>query len=78
MSMGNSICLTSLGWSTMYKMFLKHLFKLHFVLMFANETVLRTPSGGLLCDWRCNIDSMTSFKTLLKASNAHATYVNKV
>ncbi len=54
------------------------LFKLHFVQMFANETVLGTPSGGVLRNHRGSIDSMTSFKTLLKTQNAHATHVNKV
>ncbi len=54
------------------------LFKLDLVQMFANETVLRTPVGGVLRNYKCGIDSMTSFKTLLKTQNAHATYVNKV
>jgi hypothetical protein len=54
------------------------LLKLHFVQMFANETGLRTPSRGVQRNYRCSIDSMVSFKTLLKAHNAHATYVNKV
>ncbi len=54
------------------------LFKLHFVQMFGNGTVLRTPSCGVLRNFRCSIDRMTSFKTLLKTQNAHATYVNKV
>ncbi len=54
------------------------LLKLHFVQMFANQTVLRTPVGGVLRNCRCNIDSMVPFKTLLKTQNAHSTYVNKV
>ncbi len=52
--------------------------KLHFVQIFANETVLRTPVGGVLLNYRCSIDSMTSFKVLLKTQKAHATYVDKV
>ncbi len=54
------------------------LLKLHFVQMFASKTVLRTPSGGVLRNYWCSIDSMVSFKTLLKTHSAHATYVNKV
>ncbi len=37
------------------------LLKLHFVQMFANETFLRTPSSGVLRNYRCSIDSMVSF-----------------
>jgi hypothetical protein len=46
--------------------------------MLANETVLRTPVGGVLRNYRCSIDSLVSFKKLLKTQNAHKTYVNKV
>jgi hypothetical protein len=54
------------------------LFELLFVQMFANETVLRTPSGGVLRNFQCNTNTMVIFKTLLKAHNAQQTYVNKV
>jgi hypothetical protein len=54
------------------------LFELHFVQMFANATVLRTPSGGVLRNFQCNTNTMVTFKTLLKAHNAHPTHVNKV
>ncbi len=54
------------------------LLKLHFVQMFANETVLCTPGGGVLRNFQCNTHIMITFKTLLKAHNAHPTYVNKV
>jgi hypothetical protein len=46
--------------------------------MFANETVLRTPCGGVLRNFQCNTNIVVTFKTLLKAHNAHPTYVNKV
>jgi hypothetical protein len=54
------------------------LLKIHFVQMFANETVLRTPSGGVLRNFHCNANTMVTFKTLLKAHKSHATYVDKV
>ncbi len=54
------------------------LFELHFVQMFANETVLRMPDGGVLRHFQCNTNTVVTFKTLLKAHNAHTTYVNKV
>jgi hypothetical protein len=53
------------------------LFQLHFVQMFANQTVLRTPSGGVLRNYRCSM-GMVSFKSLLKISNTHPTFTNKV
>jgi hypothetical protein len=47
------------------------LFELHSVQMFANETFLRTPSGGVLRNFQCNTITMVTFKTLLKAHNAY-------
>ncbi len=46
------------------------LFKLHFVQMFANETVLRTPSGGVLRNFQCGIDRMPNFKTLPRSKRS--------
>ena len=79
--MGFSICLTTLGVDYVQDVPSNAhsvLFKLHFVQMFANETILRTPGGGALCNFQCNTNTMVTFKTLLKAHNAHPTYVNNV
>jgi hypothetical protein len=54
------------------------LFELHCVQMFANATVLRTPVGGVLRNFQCNTNTMVTFKTLLKAHNAHPISVNTV
>jgi hypothetical protein len=54
------------------------LLELHLVQMFAYETVLRTPSGGVLRNFQCKKDELLTDKSLLNANNAHPTYVNRV
>jgi hypothetical protein len=51
---------------------------LHFVQMFANETVTLTPPGGVLRNFKCSMSATISEKSILRLANMHPSFINKV